>query len=124
MALCLMKQKKFQRANTMIDQVLAIDPTNFKAWVRKANNHLEFGEHDKTRKALMEAEKHVISMEERTEVTNLYKVMAQKTMEDAKFSQKIFGNKDQLYKDKPDLTKIKEYTTELENEHLATLSNI
>lgn len=119
-----MKQKKFQRANTMIEQVLAIDPANFKAWVRKANNHLEFGEHDKTRKALMEAEKHVISMEERTEVTNLYKVMAQKTMEDAKFSQKIFGNKDQLYKDKPDLTKIKEYTTELENEHLATLSNI
>lgn len=31
-ALCLIKQGKIQRANTMLDLVLEADPTNNKAW--------------------------------------------------------------------------------------------
>ena len=34
-ALCLIKQGKLQRANSMLDLVLDSDPTNWKAWNRK-----------------------------------------------------------------------------------------
>jgi len=37
-ALCLIKQGKIQRANTMLDLVLEADPTNNKAWQRKIQN--------------------------------------------------------------------------------------
>ena len=56
-ALCLMKMEKYVKANQMIDQVLALDKGNFKAWLRKASNIIKNGGNlDEARAALKGAE--------------------------------------------------------------------
>ena len=49
MALCLMKQKKHQQANKILDQVLKSDPSNFKALIRKSDNYIQMGDLENSR---------------------------------------------------------------------------
>ncbi len=59
-ALCLIKQGKIQRANTMLDLVLDADPTNNKAWQRKIQNFISLAQIDEASKTIQKAEKYAI----------------------------------------------------------------
>eukprot|EP00347_Sterkiella_histriomuscorum_P022036 403331911 len=123
-AMCLIKQGKFQRSNQMLDQVLACDEDNFKAWTRKVQNHIRMGETEQAKKSVQKFEKLASSLEDKALITSLYKEIAQQTMKEKNFSQNIFGNsRNGLYQDKPDYSKMEEYMQQYENDHLATLSN-
>ena len=64
-AMCLIKQGKLQRANNMLEQVLQVDKTNFKAWTRKVSNLISLGDLDQAKKLLVLAEKQAKTEEER-----------------------------------------------------------
>ena len=75
-AMCLIKQGKYQRSNQMLDQVIACDEGNFKAWTRKVQNHLRMGETENAKKAVAQCEKQAFTMEDKALVTSLYKEIA------------------------------------------------
>lgn len=86
------------------------------------------GETEQARKTLTKFEKLAVNLEDKAILTGLYKEIAQQTLKEKNFSQKIFGNPGQskeggLYSDKPDYSKMEEIMQEYETEHLATLSN-
>ena len=66
----------------MLDQVLAADNENYKAWLRKSANLIKLAEPDQARESLKQAEKFAISIEERAEVTKLYKELALKNLKE------------------------------------------
>ena len=49
------------------------------------------------KESLRKAETHAISVEERAEITNLYKELAKKNLKEKKFSENIFKNASSLY---------------------------
>ncbi|CDW76411.1 tpr domain containing protein [Stylonychia lemnae] len=123
-ALCLIKQNKFMRSNQMLDQVLKVDPENFKAWTRKVQNFLKIGDTEEAKKTVTDAEKQAVTLEDKALITGLYKEIAQQTLKEKNFSKNIFANKlGGLYQDKPDYSKMEEFMQEYENEYLASLSN-
>lgn len=69
-ALCLIKQGKLQRANTMLDLVLEADPTNNKAWTRKIQNLISLAEIDEAAKTIQKAEKYAILEEDKQQLRN------------------------------------------------------
>ena len=60
----------------MIDQVLKADPENFKAWTRKAANHIKLGEVDEARKTLNKCEEYAENLEDKALMTSLYRDLA------------------------------------------------
>lgn len=61
-------------------------------------------------------------MEERSEITNLYRELAKKNLKEREFSENIFKNTQFLYKDKPDFTKVQEFMNDYELEYLKSLN--
>lgn len=106
----------------MLDQVISTDPSSYKAWLRKGSNYIQIAELDQARAALKQAEVHAISIEERAEITNLYKDLAKKNLKEKQFSEKIFANSPFLYEDKPDFRKVEEFAKNYELEYLESLN--
>jgi len=52
MALCLIRSKKFERALSMLDQVVKIDPKNEKAMMRKCMAYIEMVDYERANKCL------------------------------------------------------------------------
>ena len=52
MALCLIRSKKFDRALSMLDQVVKIDPKNEKAMMRKCMAYIEMVDYERANKCL------------------------------------------------------------------------
>ena len=74
----------------MTEQVLIIDPNNFKALVRRANAYLELGEIAKAKDTLSEAKKLAISKEDKKLVSDLNVYYEKKFKGEKEFAKKVF----------------------------------
>ena len=97
-ALCLIKQGKIQRANTMLDLVIDSDPTNNKAWQRKIQNLISLGEVDQAAKVVLKAEPYAILEHDKQQIRNFKAKISQSNLKDKELSQKMFSQP--LYQDK------------------------
>jgi len=72
MAMCLTKQGHYERACSMLDQVLKLDPVNTKAMVRKMQNKLKAGGQTEEVKADLEILKNKLTNNELPDEDNLF----------------------------------------------------
>lgn len=97
-ALCLIKQGKLQRANSMLDLVLDSDPTNWKAWNRKIQNLISLAEIEEAAKTIAKAEKYAMLDDEKNQLRGFKAKISQSKSNEKDFSQKMFSQP--LYQDK------------------------
>ena len=122
-ALCLNKQGKYQRAVTMLDQVLEADPSNAKAWQRKIQNQLLLGEVEEASKTIVKAEKVAVQEDDKSKLRQFKAQIAAIKGKEKDFSKKAFQAP--LYQDKvPTPPPTPEQLNKEENEMLATINNI
>ena len=113
----------------MLDQVLDVDPTNIKAYLRKIQIILGFSNIEEATQLIQKAEKHAFKEEDKQALRQYKAKIAGIKGKEKEFSQKIFTNSSQLYEDKPATKPVPKAPTpeELnkeENELLKTLSNV
>jgi chlorite dismutase len=117
----------------ILDQVLDVDPGNMKAWTRKINSHILFGDIETASAAIAKAEKNAFTEGDKAKLLQFKTKIHSIKNKEKKFSQKVFGGAANsargagLYEDKPATTVRQPTPEELnkeENEMLATLGNI
>jgi hypothetical protein len=85
----------------MLDQVLDVDPTNIKAYLRKIQILLGFSNVEEASQMIQKAEKHALKEDDRQTIRQYKAKIAGIKGKEKEFSQKIFANSSQLYEDKP-----------------------
>ena len=113
----------------MLDQVLDVDPTNIKAYLRKIQMHLNLAQVNEASALIAKAEKYALKEDDRQSLRSFKAKITGVKVKEKEFSQKIFANGSQLYEDKPAQTSQPKTPTaeELnkdENEMLKTLSTM
>lgn len=90
MAICLLQVNEYKKVISMTDQVLIIDPDNFKALVRRVSALLELGNLSDAKDALSKAKKWSKTNEDRKIVGDLQKLYDKKSEAEQKFAKQIF----------------------------------
>ena len=113
----------------MLDQVLDVDPTNIKAYLRKIQMHLNLAEVNEASVIIAKAEKHAFKEDDKQSLRGFKSKITGVKGKEKEFSQKIFANGSQLYEDKPAKTSqpkppTAEELNKEENEMLKTLSSM
>mmetsp|Transcript_8093 Transcript_8093/g.7163 ORF Transcript_8093/g.7163 Transcript_8093/m.7163 type:complete len:149 (+) Transcript_8093:413-859(+) len=112
----------------MTDQVLIIDPENFKALTRRSNAFLELGETSKAKESLDKGKKLAISDDDKKIIKELFNTYEKKHKEEKNFAKKIFETTktSTIYKDKSVVSqnKIDPLVDQDEVEYLKTIGNL
>lgn len=108
----------------MLDQVLDVDPTNQKAWQRKIQNLITFGDIDGASQAILKAEKGAFLEDDKVKLRQFRAKIVDIRSKEKDFSKKVFSQN--IYEDKPAAAKqpTPEELNKEENEMLPSLSNI
>ena len=86
MSICLLKVKEYKKVISMTEQVLIIDPDNFKALLRRASAFLELGNLAEAKDLLSKAKKVAFGKEDLKQVTDLLKIYNEKYNKEQEFA--------------------------------------
>jgi tetratricopeptide (TPR) repeat protein len=90
MAICLLQVNEYKKVISMTDQVLIIDPENFKALARRTSGFLELGNLTDAKSALDKAKKVARANEDRKITVDLQKQYDKKATIEQKFAKQVF----------------------------------
>ena len=86
MSIWLLKVKEYRKVVAMTDQVLLIDPENFKALIRRVNALIELGKLVEAKDVLDKAKASAKSKEDNKEVTDLTALYEEKSNQEKEFA--------------------------------------
>ena len=121
----MIKKGMHERALAILDEVVKLDPSNFKAHIRKARCFIDLTQYDKATETLKRAESITQIASEKNEVLGLFKEIAKSQVRTKKFAERSMksGN---LYEEKKevDIKDLEKMRQEAEIRHLEKMNNI